>query len=211
MKLLTKLGEILLAGLLAMLPIWLTIQVLVWIFGFVDKEIGQLIEPLLGRHIPGLGVLITLGLVLVVGLLTKWWVTAKLMAWAEAITLRIPGLGHLYKTIKRLLDPLTRKEDKPFREAVWVPLSDKVQTMGFVTSGNLDTGRGDGEERVSVYLPTCHPYFGLVTVAKRSKLRDAPVKLDEALSYEFSFGAALPPGIKPADGAAELTDPEEER
>jgi uncharacterized membrane protein len=212
MRVLSALGEILLAGLLALLPIWLTIQVLVWVFGFADHQIGALIEPLLGRHIPGLGVLITLGLILIVGLLTKWWVTERIIAWAESVTLRIPGLGHLYKAIKRLLDPLTRKEDRPFREAVWVPLSDKVQTLGFITSGSLDTGKDDGEERVSVFLPTCHPYYGLVTVAKRSKLRAAPVKLDEAISYEFSFGAATPPGITVGRTAAEeLTDPAGER
>lgn len=191
MRPLSKLGEVLLAGLLALLPVYLTIQVLVWIFGFVDSEVGGVLEPLIGRHIPGSGVLITFGVVFTVGLFMRWWVTRKLIEWFEAVTLRIPGLGQLYRAIKRLLDPLSRKEDRPFREVVWVPINERVTVLGLVTSGKLDIGHGDGAERVSVLLPSCHPYFGLVVVARRSVLRTAPIQLDEAVSFEFSFGAAF--------------------
>jgi uncharacterized membrane protein len=76
-----------------------------------------------------------------------------------------------------------------------VPVNGKTDTLGFITSGRLDIGQPEGEERVSVFLPSCHPYFGLVTVARRSALRTAPIQLDEGVSYEFSFGAATPPGI----------------
>jgi uncharacterized membrane protein len=201
MRFLTKLGELLLAGLLALLPVYLTIQVLVWVFGFVDKEVGGVLEPLVGRHIPGSGIMITFLLVFTVGLFTRWWVTDRIIGWFEAVTLRIPGLGHLYKAIKRLLDPLSRKEDKPFREAVWVPLNGDLEALGFVTSGALDTGDGDPassdeDERVSVYLPSNQPYLGHVTVVRRGDLTPAPFPLDEAISFEFSFGAATPPNIR---------------
>jgi len=199
MRFLKKVGELLLAGLLALLPVYLTIQVLIWVFGFVDKEVGGLLEPLVGQHIPGSGIVLTFLLVFIVGLFTRWWVTERVLAWAEAVTLRIPGLGHLYKAVKRLVDPLTRKEDKPFREAVWVPMNDDVDVLGFVTTGAVDTGEGAGDadedEAITVYLPTCHPYLGQVTVVRRGDLVPAPFKLDDAVSYEFSFGAAAPPEI----------------
>ncbi len=196
MKVLSWMGEVLLAGLLALLPVYLTIQVLVWVFGFVDKTVGGVFEPLIGRHVPGLGIVTTVLLVFVVGVLTKWWLTQRLIEWFEAATLRVPGLGQLYKSIKRLLDPLTRKEDRPFREAVWVNVGDNMKALGFITSGDVDTADEDGGTRVSVFLPSCHPYFGMVTLAKREDLKPAPVQLDEAVSYEFSFGAATPPSIK---------------
>ncbi len=204
MRFLKKLGELLLAGLLALLPVWLTIQVLVWVFGFVDKEVGAILEPLVGRHVPGSGIVLTFVLVFTVGLFTRWWVTETIMEWFEAITLRIPGLGHLYKAIKRLLDPLSRKEDKPFREAVWVRLNDDLEALGFVTSGAIDDGRGPAEEGsddelISVYLPSNQPYLGHVTAIRRGDLTPCQMKLDEAISYEFSFGAAAPPGIQVAD------------
>jgi uncharacterized membrane protein len=83
MRLLSSVGEILLAGLLALLPLYLTIQVLVWIFGFVDEKVGALVELAVGRHIPGTGLVLTLALVLLVGLLTRWWVTQKIIHWLE--------------------------------------------------------------------------------------------------------------------------------
>ncbi len=195
MKVLGWIGEVLLAGLLTLLPIYLTIQVLVWTFGFVDHSFGQVFEPIFGRHVPGSGIVATVLLVLCMGLLTRWWLTQRVIDAVEASVLRLPGLGQLYKAIKRLLDPLTRKEDRPFKEAVWVPISDELVALGFITSSEADVGEGD-EGRVSVYLPSCHPYFGMVALAKRGDLRPAPVQLDEAVSYEFSFGAALPPGIQ---------------
>jgi uncharacterized membrane protein len=196
MKVLSWMGEVLLAGLLALLPVYLTIQVLVWVFGFVDKTVGGVFEPLLGRHVPGLGIVTTVLVVFVVGVLTKWWLTQRVIQLIESLTLRVPGLGQLYRAIKRLLDPLTRKEDRPFREAVWVNVGDNMKALGFITSGEVDTADEDGGTRVSVFLPSCHPYFGMVTLAKREDLKPAPVQLDEAVSYEFSFGAATPPSIK---------------
>lgn len=196
MKVLSWMGEVLLAGLLALLPIYLTIQVLVWVFGFVDKTVGGIFEPIFGRHIPGSGIVTTVMLVFVVGVLTKWWLTQRVIQLIENLTLRVPGLGQLYRAIKRLLDPLTRKEDRPFREAVWVNVGDNMKALGFITSGEVDTADDDGGTRVSVFLPSCHPYFGMVTLAKREDLTPAPVQLDEAVSYEFSFGAATPPSIK---------------
>jgi len=196
MKVLSWTGEVLLAGLLALLPIYLTIQVLVWVFGFVDKTVGGVFEPIFGRHIPGSGIVTTVLLVFVVGVLTKWWLTERVIQLVENLTLRVPGLGQLYRAIKRLLDPLTRKEDRPFRAAVWVNVGDNMKALGFITSGEVDTADEDGEPRVSVFLPSCHPYFGMVTLAKRKDLKPAPVQLDEAVSYEFSFGAATPPSIR---------------
>jgi uncharacterized membrane protein len=201
MKTLGWVGEVLLAGLLSLLPVYLTIQVLVWTFGFVDHSFGKVFEPIFGRHIPGSGVVATVMLVFCVGVLTRWWLTQRVIDAVEASVLRVPGLGQLYKAIKRLLDPLTRKEDRPFKEAVWVPISDELMALGFITSSEVDVADEDGEGRVSVYLPSCHPYFGMVALAKRKDLKPAPVHLDEAVSYEFSFGAATPPGIqiKPRD------------
>ena len=196
MKVLSWVGEVLLAGVLALLPIYLTIQVLVWVFGFVDQSFGKVLEPIFGRHIPGSGIVATFVLVFVMGVLTKWWLTQQVIELVENLALRIPGLGQLYKAVKRLLDPLTRKEDRPFRDAVWVPVSDDLVALGFITSSEVDAGDEDGESRVSVFLPSCHPYFGMVALAKRADLKPAPVQLDEAVSYEFSFGAATPPSIR---------------
>ncbi|MBW1879845.1 MAG: DUF502 domain-containing protein [Deltaproteobacteria bacterium] len=196
MRILSKLGEILLAGLLALLPIYLTIQVLIWVFGFVDTQVGGIVEPLFGRHIPGTGLVLTVLVVFVMGILTRWWLTSRIIYFTESLTMRIPGLGKLYGAIKRLLDPLTREENRPFREAVWVPVSPQLKALGFITSGEIDTGDGDEEGMVSVFLPSCHPYFGVVTLARRSDLKPAPIHLDEALAYEFSFGAAAPPGVR---------------
>ncbi len=200
MRMLYKLGEVLFAGLLVLLPIYLTAQVLWLVVGFIDTEVGALVNLVLGTEdLHGIGIVVTFLLVLVAGLLTRWWLTQNLISWFESLVLRVPGLGQLYGAVKRLLDPLTRKEERPFREAVWVKVSDDLVALGFITSGELDTAEPDGAGRVSVYLPSCHPYFGMVTLARREDLRPAPVQLDEAVSYEFAFGAATPPSIRMQD------------
>lgn len=189
------LGNTFLAGLLAILPLYLTIRALTWLFGYLDASAGNWIALVAGRRIVGAGVFVTLAVVFIVGLLVRSIGADRFSRVVDRIFTRVPGVGQLYSTIRSLLDPLAHPETRPFRDAVWVEVGPGMRVLGFVTSSQFEEAPGE-EKRVNVYLPMSHPYVGYVVTLEPEKLRPADVAFEEVVSYHFSCGSALPRSYK---------------
>jgi len=181
--------NIFLTGLLAMLPLYLTVKALVAVFHFVDTGAGTWLELLGLQRFPGAGILTTLLLIFVVGALVTQIGVSRFGAALESVVQRIPGVGRLYGTIRTLLDPLTHPESRPFRDAVWVEVGEGMRVMGFVTSAPFEEIPGE-PARVNVYLPMSHPYVGYVVTVTPDRLRPCPAVFEEVISYHFSCGSA---------------------
>lgn len=191
-RVLSLLTNTLLAGLLAILPLWLTVQSLAWLFHFLDAKAGSWTAWVTGgKTYPGAGVLATLVVVLVVGVLVRTVGADRVGRAVDGIVKRIPGVGQIYGTIRSLLDPLSHPESRPFREAVWVDVAPGLRCMGFVTSSPFAEAPGE-PPRVNVYLPMSHPYVGYVLTIEPDRLRPCEAAFDEVVSYHFSCGSALP-------------------
>ena len=92
-------------GLLVIVPGAITVAVLNWIVGLLDQTL--LILPvawhpdrLLGFHIPGFGVLLTLLILLVVGGTTSNFAGRKLVEWGDRVVSRIPVVRSIYSRIR---------------------------------------------------------------------------------------------------------------
>jgi uncharacterized membrane protein len=190
----------LLAGLLVIVPVAITIAVLQWIIGTLDQTLLILPEAwqphkLLGRHIPGFGVLLTLGILLLVGAVVSNFMGKKLVSWGDALVSRIPVVRSIYSSVKQVSDTLFSPEGNAFRTAVLVqwPRPD-VWTIGFVT------GTPGGEvttylmgEYVSVYVPTTpNPTGGYFVMLRRSDCIELKMSVDDALKYVISMGVVVP-------------------
>ena len=156
------------AGLLVVVPVAITVWVLQWIIGVLDQTLLILPEAwqpdkLIGVHIPGFGVLLTLAILLLAGAITSNFLGKKLVIWGNAIMGRIPVVRSIYSSVKQVSDTLFSEGGNAFRTAVLVqwPRPD-VWTIGFVT------GLPGGEipnylvgDYLSVYVPTTpHPTGG---------------------------------------------------
>lgn len=190
-KHLRALGSTFLTGLLAILPLYLTIRALTWLFTFLDASTGNWIAIVTGYEIPGAGVAATLAVVFVAGLVVRSVGADRFSRMLDRIVKRVPGVGQLYSTIRSLLDPLAHAETRPFREAVWVDVGQGMRCLGFVTSSPFEENRGE-DKRVNVYLPMSHPYVGYVVTLEPDKLRPADAAFEEVVTYHFSCGSALP-------------------
>ncbi|HYE70705.1 MAG TPA: DUF502 domain-containing protein, partial [Aquabacterium sp.] len=134
-----KLRKWLLAGLLVVVPVAITVAVLNWIVGTLDQTLlilPQAWHPdrILGVHIPGFGVLLTLGILLVVGATASNFAGKRLVALGDSIVSRIPVVRSIYSSVKQVSDTLFSESGNAFRTAVLVqwPRAD-VWTIGFVT------------------------------------------------------------------------------
>lgn len=190
----------LLAGLLVLVPLAITLAVLNWIVGTLDQTLQILPETwrpdkLIGVHIPGFGVLLTLSIVLLIGGITSNFLGKKLVTWGDALLNRIPIVRSIYSSVKQVSDTVFSENGNAFRKALLVQWPrEGVWTIGF------QTGTPGGDvinhlvgDYVSVYVPTTpNPTGGYFVMLKRGDCIELKMSVDEALTYVISMGVVVP-------------------
>ncbi len=189
------------AGLLVVLPLVITVWVLQWILGILDQTL--LILPtdwqpdrILGVHIPGLGVLLALAILLVVGAIASNFIGRRLLAWGDGILHRIPVVRSIYSGVKQVSDTLFSESGNAFRTAVLIEWPRPgVWTIGFVTGApGGDVPNHLPGDYLSVYVPTTpNPTGGYFVMLRKSDCIELRMTVDEALRYVISMGVVAPP------------------
>jgi uncharacterized membrane protein len=205
----------LVAGVLAWLPLAVTIAVLVWLLGAIDGLFSTLLNAAQAvlpatqtawleslRHVPGLSVIVLAALLVLTGVLVTNIFGQWLLHRWDTLLQRIPIVKSIYSSVKQVSDTLFSTSGNAFREAVLVQYPRPGSwTIAFVT------GRPSGEvaahlpgEHLSVYVPTTpNPTSGFFLMMPRSEMRALGMSVDEALKYIISMGVvAPPPGSEPA-------------
>ncbi len=190
----------LLAGLLVLVPLAITLAVLNWIVATLDQTL--LILPvawhpdrLLGFHIPGFGVLLTLGIVLLMGAIASNFLGKKLLMVGNALLRRIPIVRSIYSSVKQVSDTLFSENGNAFRKALLVQWPrEGVWTIGFLTGlPGGDVVNHLPADYVSVYVPTTpNPTGGYFVMLKRAECIELKMSVDEALTYVISMGVVVP-------------------
>ena len=190
----------LLAGLLVLVPLAITLAVLNWIVATLDQTL--LILPvtwhpdrLLGFHLPGFGVLLTLGIVLLMGAIASNFLGRKLLMVGNALLRRIPIVRSIYSSVKQVSDTLFSENGNAFRKALLVQWPrEGVWTIGFLTGlPGGDVVNHLPADYVSVYVPTTpNPTGGYFVMLKRSECVELKMSVDEALTYVISMGVVVP-------------------
>ena len=162
-------------------------------------------DEVLGYHIPGFGVVLTLAILLIVGGIASNFVGRKLVAWGDALVSRIPVVRSIYSSVKQVSDTLFSESGNAFRTAVMVQWPHPgMWTIGFVTgapSGELDSHLHQNPDSadtafVSVYVPTTpNPTSGYLEIVPVEKLTPTDWTVDEAMAFIISGGAVSPDSI----------------
>ena len=190
----------LVSGLLVIVPVAITIAVLQWIIGTLDRTLLILPEAwqpdrLIGVHIPGFGVLLTLAILLTVGAVVSNFMGKKLVIWGDTMVSRIPVVRSIYSSVKQVSDTLFSPGGNAFRTAVLVqwPRAD-VWTIGFVTgSPGGDVSNYLMGNYLSVYVPTTpNPTGGYFVMLRKSDCIELKMTVDDALKYVISMGVVVP-------------------
>ena len=191
----------LLAGLLVLVPLAITLAVLNWIVGTLDQTL--LILPsawhpdkLLGFHIPGFGVLLTLAIVLLMGAIASNFLGRKLGHWVNLLLHRIPIVRSIYSSVKQVSDTLFSENGNAFRQALLVQWPrEGVWTIGFLTGvPGGDVVNHLSGDYLSVYVPTTpNPTGGYFVMLRKTECIELKMSVDEALTYVISMGVVVPP------------------
>ena len=184
-------------GLLVLVPLAITAWVLNLVIGTLDQSLVLVPQEWQPRaHIPGLGAIITLGIVLLTGLLTNNLVGKWVVRMWEHLLHRIPVVNSIYGSVKQVSDTLFSSSGNAFRKAVLIPYPHADSyTIAFLTGvpGGDVTNHLAGDF-VSVYVPTTpNPTSGFFLMMERSRTVELDMTVDEALKYIVSMGVVAPP------------------
>ncbi len=205
------------AGLLVLAPLGITLWVLQWIISTLDQTLlilPQAWHPdrLTGYHIPGLGVLLALFIVLLVGAVASNFVGRKLVQWSDALLHRIPVVRSIYSSVKQVSDTLFSPSGNAFRTAVLIEWPRPgVWTIALITgTPGGDVANHLQGDFVSVYVPTTpNPTGGYFVMLRRADCIELKMSVDEALRYVISMGVVVPaaPAATPAQPAIPAPNP----
>ena len=195
-----KLRKWLFSGLLVLVPLIITLWVLEWVVTTLDRTLQVLPnhwqpDLLLGVHIPGLGVVFALLVLLVIGALASNFVGNRLVSWWHALLHRIPVVRSIYSGVKQVSDTLFSEKGNAFRQALLVQWPrEGMWTIAFQTGmpgGDVSYHlRGD---YISLYVPTTpNPTGGYFVIVKKSDCIELDMSVDEALTYIISMGVIVP-------------------
>lgn len=187
-----------LSGVLVIVPLILTYVVLRFLFEAIDGILSPVIFRLLGYNIPGLGIVITLLLILLAGTLTRNFLGDRLYKVWERILGNIPIIRVVYNATKQLVEAVTLPNVKSFKEVVLFEYPRKgLYTMGFATSRVLlETTASGPRKMVGIFVPsTPTPVTGFVIFAPEDEIITLNITIEEAVKLIVSGGIVSPPTL----------------
>ncbi|HXG14723.1 MAG TPA: DUF502 domain-containing protein [Calidithermus sp.] len=167
---------------------------LLWVFwSGIDDIFGPMYERLLGRPAPGLGFLTAVALILLMGIVARNVVGRKVLAWTEALLVKVPVFGRIYPSVKMLVDAFSPERRSAFKAVVLVQHPREGEwAFGFITS-ELVVETADGKQEMNtVFVPTNNLYLGDVVVVPRRDVLPTGLSVEEGIRIILSAGSATP-------------------
>ncbi len=191
-------------GFFVTVPLIVSVAALVWAFRLVDDFATPLATRVLGREVPGLGVLIMGTLVLGVGAVATNVFGKRVLQQAESWLLRVPVFKTIYAPVRQLVAAFAPDNDAGFKRVVLVDDPGRGLLLGFLTREfTLDRGAG-AEAFVAVYVPTNHLYLGDVVALPRSRVHYPELSVEDGIRIFLTGGMALPPAVRSRADAGRL-------
>jgi len=187
-----------LTGLLVLIPIVLTLWVLVTLTQFLDQVLLFLpkeVEPdfFFGGAIPGYGVIVTLIVVFLTGVIANNFFGKKIITIYEYVLNKVPVISSIYKGIKQVSDTLLSNSGQAFSKAVLIEFPNAgTYTFAFVTGvPNDQIAKYLKGKFVNVYVPTTpNPTSGYTLIVPTKKIIEIDLSVDQVLKYVISMGVS---------------------
>jgi len=184
------------AGFFVMVPLFISVAALVWLFSVVDGFTTPLYDQLLGRRIPGLGTVTTLVVIVLVGAFARNVIGRRILLRTEGWLLKVPVFRTIYAPVKQLIAAFSPDNASGFKRVVLIEDPRRGYALGFLTREfTVDRGRGP-EELLAVYVPTNNLYLGDVVICERDRALFPDITVEEGIRILLTGGMALPPRLR---------------
>lgn len=196
----THFRRMLVTGLVILVPVTLTVYILKQIFDLMDGIFSPIIDRTIGiyfpgAHIPGLGFLLTLLLVLLLGWLSTNVVGRTVIHALEKLICRIPIAKSIYSATKGILEAVSTDQAEAFKRVVLIEYpKDDIFAVAFVTRwARWPTVHEKTADLLLVFVPTTpNPTSGFLLLVPRSEAIDLPISVEEGVRMVISGGILLP-------------------
>ena len=200
-----KTRRYILAGLLTIIPLWITWLVLRFLFNLLTRAGGPAIEWVAARcpeplkailenplFTSLLAILVVVAVLYGIGRLTTVVVGRRILGLFEAVLARIPIVNVIYGAVKKLVPVLQEKPGGGLQRVVLIDFpSPEMKTVGLVT--RVLTDSNTGRELAAVYVPTTpNPTSGYLEIVSFERVSSTDLTLDEAMAFIMSGGAVAP-------------------
>ncbi len=193
----TILKNYFLAGLATLIPIVMTIWILkvliLWADDFFRSLMPKFLQPeqIFGREIPGVGIVMTIAIILLVGVLTRLYFGKKLLHLGDRILLKVPFGKGVYRALKQFVSLTFSEEGKSFKQVALIEYPRKGSyALAFVTteaSGEIQAKTS--QKLVNVFLPTTpNPTSGYMLMLPEEDLIILDMKVELAMKIIISAG-----------------------
>jgi uncharacterized membrane protein len=199
----------LIGGLLVWIPIMITVWVVRFLSGILDTSLLLLPpswrpEAVFGTYIPGLGIILSLLILILTGLVMKNLFGVQIVAGLESLVRRIPVVGAIYSGAKTFSETVLTDKGRSFKQVVIVEFPRKgVYSIGFITSHELEEAQAKTEQVVTcVFVPTTpNPTTGFIILVPREEVVHMDMTVDDAFKMLLTLGVVVPKWKnKPVDG-----------
>lgn len=182
------------AGILIAVPIGVTIWVMLWLFTTIDSFLQPVIQGVMGRPVPGIGLVATVVLIYLIGAIASNVAGKKLVQWGEYLVTRLPIVRPIYASIKQITESFYAPGKTGLGQTVLIEFPRKsMWTIGFITS-ELKTQ--SGETRLAVFIPqTPNPISGSLQIVKEEEVIRTDIRADKAVQMIISAGKVTPQEI----------------
>lgn len=181
-------------GLVVTVPVVATFLALRFLFRSLDGLLGPMVTRLAGREVPGLGLLLTLAIVLVAGASARSFLGRRLVSLGERLIDRVPVARSVYRASREIVETATLSRSQVFREVVMVEYPRPgIYSYGFVTAYVIRETEGNGERLAHVFIPGPPvPTTGALVAVPESQLLPLDLSVEEALKLILSGGMVSP-------------------
>ncbi len=195
-----RLRRYLVAGILVWVPLAVTILLLTFAVNIMDNTLLLIPEKyrpetLLGFHVPGLGVILTVVVLVVTGILAANFVGRAFVGGWESLMDRIPVVRSIYSAAKNFAEVILSDSSQSFKKVLLIQYPRKgLYSLAFQTSTDLGEVQGrTGEEVVCCFVPTTpNPTSGLIIIVPKKDITVLDMEVDDALKMIISLGVVVP-------------------
>ena len=181
------------SGLIALIPLTITIAVLSWLLTWLDSFAAPVIRGLLGldTRIPGLGILLMLIVIFLAGFVASNVLGRRVITWFEDLMMRLPVARRVYHPVRKILDTFTMTGETRTWKTVVVEYPRRGAWMIAFVAGDMPSEE-PSEDLVSVFVPnTPNPAAGRVVIVPRRDVVPVDLSVEEALEFVVSGGTAF--------------------
>lgn len=183
-----------LSGLLVVVPLLCTWAVLKFLFETVDGIFGPFLVNSAGERIPGLGILASFLIVMLMGIVAAGVIGKRLVQWWEGLMARLPIIRMVYGGARQVVEQVGQEKGASFQEVGLIEYPRTgMHSLVFLANRIKYTQGDDTEDRIAVFVPsTPTPFTGSFVLVKAKDYIPLDMTIEEALKLVVSGGIVSP-------------------